>query len=472
MKKISSTKSSILNAGQMNILPSPRVSGAGLLSSTGRFIKLLCVALLLINIVAVKAQTLSLANSPVNSRLTIVVANLTTGLLDKTVVGFNPNSTDSFNTIYDANKLAGLPTRQTLYTLNSGEWMSINILPNEATTDTVAMGMEPGSNATFTFTFTGLNTFDSTSYIYLEDKKTHTWFNTRNGIYTFTMLTTDDWNRFLIHFTPPSVLTEANTTCSAASTVNIQQPGMAYWNYTLNDSTNNSVATGVVNANLPATLKVYPGTYNLILTDTNGYSAEKTIQVVGPVPVNAMSFTLSDTAVQLLQPLTLTDAAIVNDSTQAAGITYQWNFGNGTTGTGIDTTITYTQAGVYTIGLTVTNLSGCSATQTQTLTVNDTTVVIDTIPVTTTGITAVTGRNKPQIWSNGNRIYTDFTALQMVDATVTIYNILGQEISNEHYSNSTVYQKEVDDITAAYMIVKVSNNHETFVKKVFISNAR
>jgi PKD domain len=445
---------SILNAGALNISPSPRAIA-----------KLAFVFIFFIQAFALKAQfAQSLNSSPVNSRLTIVVANNTTNLLDKTVVGFNPNSTDSFNTVYDANKLPGLATRQTLYTWNSGEWMSINILPSEATIDTVSMGMEPGSNANFTFSCTGINTFDSTSYVYIEDKKTHTWADVRKGNYSFNMLTTDDWNRFLIHFTPPVIITEANTTCAVTSTVNIQQPGMAYWNYVLADTGNNVVANGVLNHNLSATLKVLPGDYNLILSDTTGYTTTKSIHVTGATPAASMPFMISDTAVLSMQPITLTDSVAMVDSAMAASTSYQWNFGNGTLANGTDTTISYTTPGIYTLSLTATNIaSGCTATQSQQITVT-------APPPTTTDVASVNEKANPDIWSNQNRVYADFENVQLAGASVAIYNILGQEISYDHISSNSVYQKELDNVAAAYMIVKVVNNHQTFVKKVFISN--
>jgi len=67
-------------------------------------------------------------------------------------------------------------------------------------------------------------------------------------------------------------------------------------------------------------------------------------------------------------------------------------------------------------------------------------------------------------------VFVDFTSLKNVDATIIIYNILGQEISNEKVTNNAVYQKEIGNISAAYMVVQVRQNDETITKKVFISN--
>jgi hypothetical protein len=55
---------------------------------------------------------------------------------------------------------------------------------------------------------------------------------------------------------------------------------------------------------------------------------------------------------------------------------------------------------------------------------------------------------------------------------VIIYDILGQEISNDKVVNNVVYQKEINNIEAAYMIVMVKNDNEIITKKVFITNIK
>lgn len=59
-------------------------------------------------------------------------------------------------------------------------------------------------------------------------------------------------------------------------------------------------------------------------------------------------------------PLTVT---FTNNSTTGAGITYDWDFGNGTTSTQQSpAAVTYTQNGNFTVSLTVTNSTGCEST--------------------------------------------------------------------------------------------------------------
>jgi hypothetical protein len=316
------------------------------------------------------------------------------------------------------------------------------------------MGFEPGKNGTYKLTFNGLNTFDPTSYIYLEDKALHVMYNVRNGDYTFSADSADNWNRFVLHFTPPAVVTTADASCTEAGTINIQQPGTANWNYTLTGSSNAIITSGTLNQSQQVTVGVAAGTYTLTLIDTNSYTVTKTITVNGPEMITA-GFQASSNTVQAGQNVTLT-------STTTGASTYQWNFGNGSTATGATASVSYTQAGVYEVSLLATSPSGCSSTKTEGITVT----------ANTTGLNNVSGTGSLRIWSHDNKVYVDFTVQQLNDATVIIYDILGQEISNEKVVNNVVYQKEIDNIEAAYMIVMVKNDNEITTKKVFITNSK
>jgi hypothetical protein len=84
-------------------------------------------------------------------------------------------------------KIAGTLGRHTLYTVGANNlWMSKNIHKSIAETSTITMGFEPEVAGTYTFSFDGLNSFDPTSYIMLEDRKLGTMYNVRNGDYQFT----------------------------------------------------------------------------------------------------------------------------------------------------------------------------------------------------------------------------------------------------------------------------------------------
>jgi gliding motility-associated-like protein len=102
-----------------------------------------------------------------------------------------------------------------------------------------------------------------------------------------------------------------------------------------------------------------PGLYDIILkvTDVNGCSSliesDNLIHVVQKPSVN---FTASD-SFACTPPLNVT---FVNRSSGASDLTYQWDFGNGKTSTGLGSSSIYYLNGKYTVTLKATDLSGCS----------------------------------------------------------------------------------------------------------------
>jgi hypothetical protein len=322
-----------------------------------------------------------------------------------------------------------------------------------AQTNTVPMGFEPGQSGSYTFNFNGVSSFDPTSYIFLEDKALGIMHDVRSGAYTFSADSADNWDRFVLHFTPPATTSITDATCNNNGTINVIQPGTASWNYTVTNSINTTISSGTLNQNNPLNISEPAGAYTLTLVDNNNYTVTQSLQVNGPEAVTA-AFTSSSNNVQEMQDVVL--------SANGTAGTYNWDFGNGQTGTGQTITISYPAAGVYTVALTVTNVSGCTANTAQTITVN---------AATTTGINNIADK-AIAIWSNESKVYVDFRGQDRVDAVIAIYDVLGRQISNEKFSNNLIYTKEINNIDAAYMIVSVKNNDKVITRKVFIGSVR
>jgi len=388
-----------------------------------------------------------------DQQLAINVDN-TTGLTDRTVVAFNSDATNSFDPIYDGNKLWGDPARQSLYTENNGMPMARNTLTSINTASIVPMGFDCGTNGTFTMNFEGLNTFDATSYITVEDRKTNIFHDVRTGNYVFAADTNDNLNRFVIHFTPAAVITKTDATCNAPGTIHVVQPGTANWNYTIANSNTVAVGSGSLNASSPLVLNVPVGVYTVTLVDNNNYTVVKAIQVNGVQQVTA-SFTASATVVEQ-------DDNIQFNSTATNATNNNWNFGDNATATGTTTTHSYTTPGNYTATLTSNN-TDCNATNTQQITVT---------AKAATGINSLTDNKSIAIWSSENTVYVDMSKQPKVEATIEIYNVLGQQLSNEKFGHSTIYSKAFANLEAAYVIVRVKNNEEIITKKVFIANGK
>jgi PKD domain len=385
------------------------------------------------------------------NQLTIIAENTTTNLLDKTTVGFDVAATDTFDSQLDINKMPGALNRQTIYSVNNNKWLAKNILNSITTTPNIPVGFEAGATGTYTLTFNGVNTFDPTTYIMLEDTKLNTLTDVRNGNYSFTADSADDRNRFILHFTPAAIFNTVASTCNSAGSINIQQPGTANWAYTLTDSVNAIVASGTLNQSQPLTMQVPTGIYSLTLIDANNYTVVKSIVVGGAETVTA-DFQVNTTGAQVNQPVSLTAAT-------SGAATYQWSFGNGTAGTGESTSATYTQPGVYVVSLVVTSPTGCTSSATKNVT-----VTTNTTGINSTSIDPLT------IYSHDNMLYVNLTGAQNTESYVAIYDILGQQISNERVNGNVLYQKEIDNVDAAYFIVMVKNSDKTITRKVFITN--
>ena len=87
-----------------------------------------------------------------------------------------------------------------------------------------------------------------------------------------------------------------------------------------------------------------------------------------------------------------------------------------------------------------------------------------------TGIAYLNNTGDVNIWSNDNRVFIDFSKLSNVDADISMYNVLGQLINHETFGRSTLYSREITNLEAAYVIVKVINDNHVTTKKVFIAN--
>ncbi len=386
-----------------------------------------------------------------DQELAINVDN-TNGLRDRTIVAFNTQATDNFDAVYDGNKLWGDPDRLSLYSENNNMPMARNTLSSISNNTTIPVGFDAGLPGAFTMSFEGLNSFDATSYIMLEDRKTNTWHDVRNGNYSFTGDTTDNLDRFVLHLTPPVVINHTDATCNTLGVIHAEQVGIANWNYVVTNSNGDQISSGSLNNNNPITVNAAQGVYTITLVDNHNYTVVKQIQVNG-VQVVQSSFVTSANIVEQNEDVTFT-------STSTNTTNNVWEFGDNTSANGFDVVHNYTSPGVYSATLTSTN-SDCNGTSTQQITVTE---------KATTDINSITDKSGITIWSNDNTVYVDFGKQPKVEAQIEIYNVLGQQLSSERFGRSSVYRRAFTNLEAAYVIVRVKNNDDITTKKVFVSS--
>ena len=117
-----------------------------------------------------------------------------------------------------------------------------------------------------------------------------------------------------------------------------------------------------------------PGTYHVVLTVTDNRgatgTASKDIVVTGApnIPPTAVIRTVS---VAGTIPLTVNLSGGNSTDPDGSIATYEWDLGNGQTATGASAQAIYTEAGSYTVTLTVTDDRGATSTQTLTIDVSE-----------------------------------------------------------------------------------------------------
>jgi hypothetical protein len=399
-----------------------------------------------------RSQTATFNKQNLDHVLYITAANTATGKLDNTRVAFSTDAVATYEPQTDAEKMIGGHDRHTLYTNIGSMMMARNILKSIEETSTIPMGFYVGATGSYELSFDGINTFDPTSYVYLEDKTTGTMHNVRNGNYSFTANATDAQDRFVLHFTPKAEIQAADATCQNNGQITIEQPGAANWNYTITDNaTNATMAQGTLNNSNPVAVAAPSGVYNITLTDNNGYQVIKNVQVNGQTPIAATMTANTNTAE--------VDETITLNNTTTGATNQTWDMGNSVQFSTPMVNYSYPAEGVYTVTLSTINADGCAATTTQTITVTQ---------KTATSLNNLT-KDKLKVWSYENKVMVDFTK-QPGDAVVIIYNLLGQEISNEPYTGNGIYSKALNKNEASYVVIRVTQDDKITTKKLFIKN--
>lgn len=377
------------------------------------------------------------------------------GYADATYVQFNDNATQGFDLGLDAEKRPGGHQQPGLYTYQASmpdTRLAINAIADGAQNNTIPVVLMPGQDGSLTFEAHGVSSFDPTQYILLEDKVTATVQDLRsNPNYSFGMTTNENPDRFVLHFTPAAKFTTTDVTCNTLGTIQMEQPGDAVWSFAVTDANNTLISSGTLDKNNPQTINAAAGVYTITMIDNNGYIVVKNISVAGAASVLS-SFNVSSTSVGVNQ-----DVNFFSNSNNS--VTYSWDFGDGSIIDGIaNPTYSYQTEGTYIVTLTVTNTDGCVSTSTQTIVVSKASSVGSVL-------------NQPiNLWSAGNKVFVDFSRQKNVDATIEVYNILGQQLVSDQYGKSSIYIKEIVNMEAAYVLIRVQNSDNVIVKKLFVTN--
>ncbi|MBP6515802.1 MAG: PKD domain-containing protein [Chitinophagales bacterium] len=392
-----------------------------------------------------------------NSNGTLSLKISGNGYNDVTTIAFDAQATNQFDVDKDANKLPGRLVQPMIASKVGNDKYSINTLESISTNPTVDVEFMAGTNGNFTITADDLSTFDPTVMVYLEDKITKgAWKNLRqSNTYSFSGNVADSEDRFVLHFTPAAYINTEDAVCEKGGVISMEQEGDVKWMVEVKNTATQAIAAKAqpLNATNALTLNNIPvGTYDIVLTSSNGYVATKTVTINGTNAIVA-HYTSSSTAPTVNQ--TVAFNSFVN---QAA--TLSWNFGDGSTSTIANPNHIYTTPGIYTVVLKAINSDGCEATFAQTITVAD---------VTGIGNVNTTGKEISMYVNSEKNLNITFVGYKAETANIQVFNIIGQEILNAKHNTGTKFVHEINQVEAAYLIVKVTIAGQTTTKKVLIT---
>ena len=151
------------------------------------------------------------------------------GYSDKMIVQFNDEATAGFDSGFDAWKFRGKEAAPQMYSVYGNNQLTVNSLPFEGENMTIPVSFEAGTNGQFTISLSGLDDFDGSNEIWLEDILENKMIDLLEvSSYSFNANSSDDANRFLLHFGNPLGMEDngllASDIYSFADRVYIQKP--------------------------------------------------------------------------------------------------------------------------------------------------------------------------------------------------------------------------------------------------------
>ena len=295
----------------------------------------------------------------VASRLTAVpyqpispnyVATVTNGQLDVRFVGVL-SSTSNFY-------LDDLTITQSLAANIGGPYQGFAQQPVHFASSATAPDATDQANLAYSWNFGDGTTASGSS-------PSHTF--AQDGYYTVTLSVTDPEGSLTKATTVvdiyPSVTAANEPTVNAGQSVNftgtaVGSSALSYlWNFG-----DGGTATGTLT---PTHVYSNPGTYTATLTaiDPDGLSSSATVvmSVADVAPTVTVSVPSSGTAGAAVSFAAV--GADISPVVQAAGFTYNWSFGDGTTGTGADPSHAYSAAGTYDVSVNATDTHGKTSMQ-------------------------------------------------------------------------------------------------------------
>jgi len=149
--------------------------------------------------------------------LKIEVSGGAGGYTDEMTIRFDENATYDYDENLEVKKWNsfGMDANMLRSIAEDGSELSVNVLPTESLNNpmtSIPVHFECGYDAEYTFNFSGMETFEYATSIWMEDLQTGSWISISesNPDFEFTGSPDDDKERFVLHFMGPTDIFEAD----------------------------------------------------------------------------------------------------------------------------------------------------------------------------------------------------------------------------------------------------------------------
>ncbi|MFL5754655.1 MAG: PKD domain-containing protein, partial [Bacteroidia bacterium] len=282
------------------------------------------------------------------------------GMINNGTFPITPSTNTTYTVIaYDQNGCAGTSDTATaiVYTLNSGNVQAYGITPVCPGVSSTIYAAASGNTGPLTYTWDhGLG--NGPGAFLVTPTQPTTYVVTISNSCAASMK-----DSVQVLFTPqPTMVVSSNTAIVCVpGTIQFSDNSITgnpadpinSWYWTFGDGTSSSTQN-------PSHAYTVAGTYTINLTvGTNGGCTNNT--ATGPLIINAYNYPVASFTINS-NFLELPFDALICTNTSTGAVTYNWNFGDGSTSTAMNPTYLYSTVGIYPIQLISTNQYGCADT--------------------------------------------------------------------------------------------------------------
>lgn len=367
------------------------------------------------------------------------------------------NGTNNFDNGKDAFSLVSSvdPGTPRIISITGGSEYLKNALSAINGTISIPVKVSTGYAGVYQINPVNLNKLPAGACVSLYDIANNVTHNLKNGAYTATISADAPTNQFELRITVIPVNMASSVSepvCTKDNTGYIKATGSVAgpWNYTWKDANQNIIRT-MTNISTPDTLKnLYAGTYYVdINTVGSCNNASGTFNVNALTPVPVASFSANTTLLSANNvPVSLT-----NLSTDA--LSYTWDFGDGTSVNTLHASHAYDSEGSYIVKLIAKN-GACNDESTYSMQMDVSSAVV--------GIKENNpNQNNLRISKDEFGVFAEFNFDEVVDAEISVTNILGQKIATKKVSTDKekVYIQVPENEKLVFVTVKAGNNSQT-----------